>query len=135
MAKDKNLKGNERIEDALGVMYDNLCDENLSIVLSYIRERIKEDGHFVVAVDESMSMRTITLADKTSWFAAFTSVEEQLKGSDKVVSGFTAKISEIIDMVNRNDNISGVILNPWNNGLKIDRVIAGILLNGVKKEN
>lgn len=127
MAKDRNLKGNDKIESALEVMYDNLCDENLTVVLSYIRQRKNEEGHFVVAVNEAMAMRTITLADKTMWFAAFTSVEEEIKGSDKVVSGFTASISEIFELVKRSDNISGVILNPWHNSLKIDRTIIDLL--------
>lgn len=127
MEQDINLRGNDRIESALSRFCQRKSEQRLADVLMIIKSRRDEGGHFLIAVNEEMSLRTITLPDNTVWFAAFTSVDEQLKKKDRVVSGFTAEIEKIFDLVMTNENVSGVILNPWGDSIKIDRNVIDVI--------
>lgn len=53
--------------------------------------------------------------------------DKNLIGDDKIVSGFTAEIAQIFNMVKNNGTVSGMILNPWHNPIKIDKNIISIL--------
>lgn len=137
--KDESLKGNEIITDGIKQMYENLTDENLACVLSAVRRRMNEKGHFVVAVTagdaNAFELRTVCTPDGKHWFAAFTDFEEELKKTESVVSGFTAEISGIFRTALASEGISGVILNPWDKALKIDRnMIRLIRGNNTTKE-
>lgn len=125
MEKDKNLLGNKRIEDAIADMYKNLTDEKLAKVLYTIRDRAKEHGHLVVAVKpgnaNGLELRTVVTSDGAKWFAAFTSIDQELKRKDEIVSGFTAEIAALFNMAMKEKNISGVIINPWDQALKLTK--------------
>lgn len=125
MDQDKTLIGNKLIENALIKMYKNLNDKNLADVLTVIRKRMNDGGHFVVAVkygtENSMELRPVSTPDGKRWFAAFTSFDEELKKSDPVVSGFTAEISKLFDIALGSDEITGIIINPWDKALKLDK--------------
>lgn len=132
MNKDINLVGNEAIVDAIVSMYDNLTDETYAYVLTLIRRRMQEGGHFVVAVNtgenDMMAMRPVKTKDGKSWFAVFTDFEEELKGKDRIMSGFTAKISQIFQLALSSEGIQGVILNPWEKPLKLDKNIMQLIV-------
>lgn len=125
MGKDKNLLGNKRIEDAIAEMYKNLTEEKLAKVLYVLRDRAKEGGHLVVAIKPGDSnrfdLRTITTPDGKKWFAAFTSFDEELKKKENIVSGFTAEITGLFDTVLNSDEITGLIINPWDKALKLTK--------------
>lgn len=125
MKQDKTLIGNKLIEDAIKKMYTTLTDENLAAVLTVIRKRMKDGGHFVVAVkageESRFELRPVTTPDGNRWFAAFTSFDEELKKTDGVVSGFTAEISKLFETALASDEIQGIILNPWDKALKMDK--------------
>ena len=131
MEKDKNLLGNKRIEDAITKMYQNLTDENLSNVLYVIRDRIKENGHLIVAVkpgNNGLEMRTVVSPDGMKWFAAFTSFDEELKKKEDMVSGFTAEISSLLDITLDAKDVSGIIINPWDKALKLSKELIELTL-------
>jgi len=125
MKQDKTLTGNKLIEDAVKKMYRTLNDENLAAVLTVIRKRMNDGGHFVVAVkagtENRFELRPVTTPDGNKWFAAFTSFDEELKRTEGVVSGFTAEISKLFDIALASDEINGIILNPWDKALKMDK--------------
>ena len=56
-----------------------------------------------------------------AWWAAFTSFDEELKGSDKIMSTFTADIDKIFASALQEPSVEGVILNPWNRTLMLNK--------------
>ena len=75
---------------------------------------MKEKGHLIPAVEQSadqapLQMRVIQTGDGKSWFAAFTSFDEELKGSNSVMSAFTAEIGPLFLMTLRTDAVEGLI--------------------------
>lgn len=125
MEKDKNLLGNKLIEDAISDMYKDMTDEKLTKVIYTIKNRIKDNGHLVVAVKpgnlEGLELRTVSTPDGKKWFAAFTSFNEELKKKESMVSGFTAEIDKIFETALNSQAIEGVIINPWDRALKLNR--------------
>ena len=118
--KDEGLNGNEKIEQAVYALQQEATQEQLAHTLTVIRRRMKEHGQFVVAVEpnlgsEQMQLRTIRTADGASWWYAFTSFEEELKGAEPVQSTFLAV-----------PEISGIILNPWNRTIQLDKTLIRI---------
>lgn len=95
--RDKGLNGNEKIEQAVAALQQEPTQEQLAHTLTVIRRRIKEHGQLVVAVEpnlgsEQMQLRAIRTADGASWWYAFTSFEEELKGAEPVQSTFLVDI-------------------------------------------
>lgn len=131
MEKDKNLLGNKLIEDAISDMYKNMSDERLAKVLTTIRSRMMDGGHLVVAVKpsetEGLELRPVRLQDGTKWFAAFTSMDEEIKRQDTFISGFTAEISMLFNTALQVDEVSGIIINPWDKALKLDKQLIRLL--------
>ena len=96
----------------------------LAHTLTVIRRRMQENGQFIVAVepptgDGQIRVQAIKTADGKAWWAAFTSFEEELKGGGSVKSTFLA-------------NIAGVIINPWNRTIQLDKNLIQII-EGAKR--
>lgn len=129
--KDENLKGNERIEEDIVELQKNPSDEMLAVALTSFRKRMNEGGHMVVAVDvamgESYQVRTITL-DNQKWMVAFTSFDEELKGSESVMSTFTAPIKQIFEMALGEEDLAGVMVNPWDKAIRLNKNLIHIII-------
>lgn len=124
---DKALIGNEKIEEEITLLKKDFSEENLAALLTTIRNRVNENGQFVVAVDatdgmENLSLKTASYNGK-KWFVAYTSFDEELKGELSVMSGFLADIGKLLDMVLQSNIVEGVIINPYGNMLSIDKKI------------
>ena len=76
----------------------------------------------------SLQMRVLRTEDGRSWFLAFTSFEEQIKDSNPVMSAFTAKIEQLFQMTLGEKNIDGLILNPWNRTIMLDKNLLRIVM-------
>ena len=131
--RDKGLNGNEKIEQAVAALQQEPTQEQLAHTLTVIRRRIKEHGQLVVAVEpnlgsEQMQLRAIRTADDASWWYAFTSFDEELKGSDKIMSTFTAEIDKIFLTALQEPSIEGVIINPWNRTIMLNKSLINIIL-------
>ena len=81
--------------------------------------------------NSQLRLRTIRTADGASWWYAFTSFEEELKGAEPVKSTFLVEIGKLFDAVLAVPEIHGVILNPWNRTLQLDKTLIRI----IKPEN
>lgn len=131
MEADKNLQGNEILEEKIIKMYENLTDRTYADALEAVRERMKAGGHLVVAVRPAgvggLELRPVSTPDGISWIAAFTGLEEEIKKKDAIMSGFTAEISKLFDMVLESENINGLIINPWDKALKLDKRIIRLI--------
>ena len=133
MEKDQNLKGNEKIEESIWQLQKEPTQEMLAHALTVVRRRMKEDGHLIVAVDpagamDSLQIQTVQTGEGKLWFAAYTSFEEQMKGSNAVMSAFTAEIGKLFQMALQTEKIEGVILNPWNRTLMLNKNLIHIVV-------
>ena len=133
MEKDQNLKGNKKIEESIWQLQKEPTQEMLAHALTVVRRRMKEDGHLIVAVDpagamDSLQIQTVQTGEGKLWFAAYTSFEEQMKGSNAVMSAFTAEIGKLFQMALQTEKIEGVILNPWNRTLMLNKNLIHIVV-------
>ena len=129
--KDKGLIGNEKIEEAIFDLQKNPNEEELAHTLTVIRHRMKEGGQFIVDVEPQpasaqMSLKTITTPDGALWWMAFTSFEEELKGAEPVQSTFLVDMDKLFDAALAVPEISGIILNPWNRTIQLDKTLIRI---------
>ena len=118
--KDKGLQGNEKIEEAILALQQEPTEELLAHALTVVRRRMREQGQFIVAVEPP--------SDGKKWWSAFTGFEEELKGSGTVMSTFLTDIEQLFRMALTAEGIEGVILNPWNRTLMLDKHLLRIIL-------
>lgn len=141
--KDKGLQGNEKIEEAILALQQDPTEELLAHALTQVRRRMREQGQFIVAVEppgadvkeamiqaagNAMGLQAVQTSDGKKWWSAFTGFEEELKGSGSVMSTFLTDIGQLLRMALAADGIEGVILNPWNRTLMLDKHLIRIIL-------
>ena len=131
--QDERLKGNEKIETAIAALQQEPNDELLAHTLTVIRRRMKEQGQFILAVDPAtagtqINVQAVKAPDGTTWWAAFTSFDEELIGSGSVMSTFLTDIRQLFEAALKTEEIKGVILNPWNRTLMLDKSLIRIIL-------
>lgn len=131
--QDEGLKGNEKIEDAIAALQSNATEELLAHALTVIRRRMKEGGQLIVAVEPSvqgtqMNLQTVKTTDGAVWWSAFTSFEEELKGADQIKSTFLTDIDKLFQTALSVPEIKGVILNPWNRTIMLDKHLIEIIM-------
>ena len=138
---DEGLSGNEKIEEAIAALQQEPTQELLAHVLTVIRRRVRENGQLIVAVSPEaaytdasrgqLKLQAVKTQDGSSWWAVFTSFEEELKGGGSVKSTFLTDIDKLFELTLQTDEIEGVILNPWNRTLMLDKTLIGIILKNV----
>lgn len=133
MALDKGLQGNETIEKAILVLQEQTSQEMLAHALTVVRRRMKEGGQLIVAVDPSkasgqMEVQILKTQDGRAWWAAFTSFEEEMKGSGAVMSTFMADIRQLFEAAASEETICGIIINPWDRTLMLNKALIRIVL-------
>ena len=131
--KDNELQGHEKIEEAIAALQQEPTQEMLAHTLTVIRRRMQEKGQFVIAVepptgDNQLKLQAITTDDGKVWWMAFTSFDEELKGSNSVMSTFMTDIKQLFTSALQADAISGIILNPWNRTIMLDKNLIQITL-------
>lgn len=132
----QGFTGNEKIESDIERIQKEPSSEALAVALTTIRRRMKDQGEFIVAMDNAAIQKkpqigTIRSDDGARWIACFTSFEEELKGSNPVMSTFTSRISDIFDMALKSPDVSGIALNPWNRTLLLDKHLINIILGNL----
>lgn len=130
---DKGLQGNEKIEEAIAGLQQEATQEMLAHTLTVIRRRIKENGQFIIAVeppkgDGQIRLEAIKTNDGKNWWAAFTGFDEELKGGGSVKSTFLTDIDRLFETALQTDEIEGVILNPWNRTIMLNKRLIEIIL-------
>ena len=136
--KDEGLRGNEKIEQAIYALQQDPTQEQLAHALTVLRRRMKEQGQLVVAVEPNlgnapMQLRTLRTADGANWWYAFTSFEEELKGAEAVQSTFLVQMDKLLEAVLTVPEIQGIILNPWNRTLQLDKTLIRIIQGEEKR--
>ena len=133
--KDEKLQGNEKIEAAIEGLKKEPTQEMLAHALTVIRRRMKADAELIVAVDPALegsrlNVPVLRLEDGSSWWTVFTSFEEEIKGADKVMSTFMGNMRQIFEAVLNAEGVDGIIINPWNRTLMLDKTLIRIILGG-----
>ena len=131
--QDEGLRGNEKIEEAIFSLQKEPSQEQLAHTLTVIRRRMQEGGQLIVAVEPDptqaqMKLQTVRTEDGKTWWSAFTSFEEELKGGGSVMSTFMTEIQSLFLSALKTDSIEGVIINPWNRTLMLDKTLIKIIL-------
>lgn len=130
---DKGLSGNEKIEEAIAALQEEPSQELLAHTLTVIRRRMQEDGQLILAVEPpageaQLRIQAVQTSDGKQWWFAFTGFEEELKGSGSVMSTFLTEIRKLFESALSVNEIQGIILNPWNRTLMLDKTLLRIIL-------
>lgn len=131
--KDEGLIGNEKMEEAILALQGEPSQEMLAHTLTIIRRRMRDGGQLIVAVEPSpestqMKLQTVKTADGALWWAAFSSFDEELKGADSVKSTFLSDIDKLFQTALEVPEIKGIIINPWNRTIMLDKELIKIIL-------
>ena len=108
----------------------------LAHTLTVIRRRMREKGQFILSVepptgDNQLRIGTVKTGDGKVWWAAFTSFEEELKGGGSVQSTFLTDIDQLFNSALQVNEIEGIILNPWNRTIMLDKNLINIILGNI----
>lgn len=131
--KDEGLKDNIKIENAIAALQQESTQEKLAHTLTVIRRRMKEKGRLIIAVeppkaDGNLNIQAIKTDDGRMWWMAFTSFDEEIKGSGSVMSTFMCDIDSLFATALKTDEISGIIINPWNRTIMLDKRLISIII-------
>lgn len=136
--RDEGLIGNEKMEEAIAALQQEPGEELLAHALTVIRRRMREKGQVILAVDmpqeqsatpaTPMQIQAVKTADGKAWWVAFTSFDEELRGGDQVKSTFLADLEQIFRTALTVPEIEGVILNPWNRTMMLEKSLIRIIL-------
>ena len=134
--QDKGLQGNEKIEQAIAALQQEATQELLAHALTVIRRRMNENGQFILAVepptgDNQLRIGTVKTGDNKVWWVAFTDFEEELKGGGSVQSTFLTDIGQLFNSALQVNEIEGIILNPWNRTIMLDKNLINIVLGNI----
>ena len=134
--RDEGLKGNEQIEEAILALQQEATPEMLAHALTVIRRRMKEGGQLIVDVEPSvagaqMNLKVVETGDGEKWWSAFTGFEEELKGGGSVQSTFLTDIDQLFHSALQVNEIEGIILNPWNRTIMLDKNLINIILGNI----
>ena len=140
ISQDEELRGNEKIEEAIAALQQELSADMLAHTLTVVRRRMREQGQFILALetpgaDEQLKVRAVKTEDGKLWWAAFTSFEEELKGGGSVMSTFLTGIHSLFESALKTDGIEGAIINPWNRTLMLDKNLIQIVLGQPKGDS
>lgn len=130
---DPGLQGNERIEAAIAGLQQETSQEHLAHTLTVIRQRMREGGQLIIAVeppkgDGQLRIQAVQTEDGGSWWTVFTGFDEELKGSDSVKSTFLTDMRQLFTQAVQTEEIQGIILNPWNRTLMLDKTLLRVIL-------
>jgi len=130
--QDEGLKGNEKIEEAIQALQQESTQEQLAHTLTVIRRRMRENGQLIVAVEpsigqEQLKLQAVQTSDGKTWWCAFTSFEEEMKGAEAVQSTFLVELEKLLDVALQVPEIQGIILNPWNRTIQLDKTLLRII--------
>ena len=133
---DEGLLRNEKIEEAIAALQQSPTEELLAHALTVVRRRMRENGQLIIAVEpnaaaDQMKLQAVKTSDGNSWWAVFTSFDEEMKGSGSVMSTFMTDIGKVLEAALSEEEIHGVIINPWNRTLMLDKTLIRIILGNM----
>lgn len=129
----KDCPGMKRLKRRSPALQEEPSQELLAHTLTVIRRRMQEDGQLILAVEPpageaQLRIQAVQTSDGKQWWSAFTGFEEELKGSGSVMSTFLTEIRKLFESALSVNEIQGIILNPWNRTLMLDKTLLRIIL-------
>ena len=131
-------------QQAIAALQQEPNEALLAHALTVIRRRMREHGQVILAVDmpqdqnrmrqmmadpaTPMQIQAMQTADGKAWWVAFTGFGEELRGADQVKSTFLADLEQIFRTALTVNEIEGIILNPWNRTLMLNKNLIRIML-------
>lgn len=111
---DEGLRGNEQIEEAIAALQQEPSQEMLAHTLTVIRRRMNENGQVIIAVeppvgDRGLQVQAVRTEDGENWWVAFTGFEEEMRGSEGVMSTFLTDMGHLLTSALEVEEISGII--------------------------
>lgn len=133
---DEGLVGNQLIEEAIKCLQKEATQEMLAHTLTVIRKRMKQKGQLIIAVEPSFGSQQMNIsvektADGLLWWTAYTGFEEEMKGGNQVKSTFLTDMEKLFKSALNVDEINGIILNPWNRTIMLDKTLLNIILGNI----
>lgn len=137
---DTTLQGNEQIEEAIRLYYEDDSDWRFMGILMAVRNRMQEDGHMIFPADviidddgnQQYGLKTIDAEEGLPMLAAFTSQAEFEKApASGAVSNF---IDSMLETVLQEESLGGIMLNPCGQSLFLGKEdIALIMTPGAER--
>ena len=130
---DEGLRGNEQIEEAIAALQQEPSQEMLAHTLTVIRRRMNENGQVIIAVEPPVGDRG------TAGTGSPDRGRRELVGSiyrfrGRNAGGRRSDVYLLTDMGHlftsalEVEEISGIILNPWNRTLMLNKKLINIVL-------
>ena len=126
--QDKGLQGNEKIEQAIAALQQEATQEMLAHTLTVIRRRMREEGQFILSVEPPTGDNQLRIGTVKTGDGSF---EEELKGGGSVQSTFLTDIDQLFHSALQVNEIEGIILNPWNRTIMLDKNLINIILGNM----
>ena len=135
--KDNNREKSpliKNIVDTMDIFLGERSWDNLTMVLEAVRNAMNEGEKLVIPIetppessepDNGIIMRTLPVEGEKQYVACFTSGEELEKGQP--TDHFNADIKFFLDEVFMNPAAGGIIINPWNQGVMVDRELIELI--------
>ena len=131
---DETLQGNEAIKEATHLFHRDQSEEHYMAACLAVRDCMDKDGHLIFPADVTQDEEgNTTFFFKTldingmNFLVAFTDQEEYEKApATGAVSQF---IDNMLENVLQQDDMSGVIINPWGEHLVLCKVDVEWILN------
>ena len=130
---EENTLTGELLEAYIGELQQSPTEEQLAVVLTALRRFMKDAGEVIVAVEPDLAVtrpkiHAMEMEDGSTWIPAFTSFDEQMKGGEAILSTFMAGLKELFQMALEEESLSGVIINPWNRTLMLDKDLIRLVM-------
>lgn len=128
LSKEDEKKIITELENRIEKLLSDVNYENLAEVMSFIKTNI--DIELIVAIKgggSGLQLAPVKTGDGKRFFAMFTSFDEQMKGPSKVQSTYEVSFKSIFDFVLKNDEIDGVIINPWGHAFRMEKPIIQVI--------
>lgn len=129
--KEPSLLGNEKLEKNISSLQRDPSPEMLAVTLTTLRRLMNAGNSFVAAVemDEKGQPRIGMLkTGRKKWIVAYTGFEEQMAGGQTVQSTFLCGMKELLLKAAQEKSAEGILVNPWNRTLRLDRHLIEIVL-------
>ena len=132
---DKGLVGNKLIEEAIKGLQEEATQEMLAHTLTVIRKRMKQKGQLIIAVEPSFGSQQMNISvEKTAdefTVGELIRLKEEMKGGNQVKSTFLTDMEQLFKSALDVDEINGIILNPWNRTIMLDKTLINIIFGNI----
>ena len=131
---DPTLYGNEKIKEAIHLFHQRQSDDTYAVACRVLRMCMVCDGHLIFPADitededgtTNFLFKTMDI-NGMDFLVAFTDQEEYEKApASGAVSQF---IDSMLEHVMQQDDIAGVIINPWGEHLVLCKADIAIILD------